>query len=89
MDKRFAWLGGTLGGLAVWRWVRRKPSAVPAAPPDPAETLRAKLAESRALVGERDAFEEGETPVDQADPDARRRSLHEQARERLDELRGE
>jgi hypothetical protein len=51
--------------------------------------LRAKLEESRVLVGERDAFEEGETPVDQADPNARRRSVHDEARARIDELRGE
>ena len=38
---------------------------------------------------ERDSFEEGETPMDQADPNARRRSVHEQARARLDKLRGE
>jgi hypothetical protein len=85
MDKRFAWLGGSLGGLAVWRFVRRKPKTAA----DPAESLRAKLEESRALVEERDTFEEGETPVDEADPNARRRSVHEQARERLDELRDE
>jgi hypothetical protein len=51
--------------------------------------LRAKLDESRALVGERDAFEEGETPVDEADPEARRRSVHDQARARIDDLRGD
>jgi hypothetical protein len=51
--------------------------------------LRAKLDESRALVGERDAFEEGETPVDEADPEARRRSVHEEARARIDDLRGD
>jgi len=45
--------------------------------------------QSRALVGERDAFEDGETPVDEADPDARRRSVHEQARDRLEKLRNE
>jgi hypothetical protein len=76
-----------VGAFAVWRWLRRKPKPGPA--PDPAESLRAKLEESRGLVGERESFEEGETPVDQADPNARRRSVHEQARERLDELRGE
>jgi hypothetical protein len=87
VDKRFAWVGGAVGAFAVWRWFRRKPKPAPS--PDPAESLRARLEESRALVDERDAFEEGETPVDQADPNARRRSVHEQARERLDELRGE
>ena len=77
-----------MGGFAVWRWLRREPRSAPAPADDPADTLRAKLEESRALVGERDAFEEGETPVDQADPAARRRSVHEQARARLDELKG-
>ena len=76
-----------MGALAVWRWLRRKPK--PAPEPDPADALRARLDESRALVGERDEFEDGETPVDEADPDARRRSVHDQARARLDELRGE
>jgi hypothetical protein len=76
-----------VGAFAVWRWLRRKPR--PAPEPDPADALRARLDESRALVGERDEFEDGETPVDEADPDARRRSVHDQARARLDELRGE
>ena len=57
---------------------------------DPAESLRAKLEESRAVVDERDRFEERETPVDEAaDPEARRQSVHEEARARIDELRGE
>ena len=76
-----------MGVLAVWRWLRRKPK--PAPEPDPAEALRARLDESRALVDERDRFEEGETPVDEADPDARRRSVHEQARDRLEKLRND
>jgi hypothetical protein len=69
--------------------LRRKPRPASAPAHDPADTLRAKLEESRALVGERDAFEEGETPVDEADPNTRRRSVHDDARARLDELRGE
>jgi hypothetical protein len=76
-----------VSAFAVWRWLRRKPGT--AVEPDPADALRARLEESRALVGERDTFEEGETPVDEADPDARRRSVHEQARARLDELRND
>lgn len=76
--------------FAVLKWFRRKPAAAAApAHEDPADALRARLEESRALVGERDAFEEGETPVDRADPEARRRSVHEQARARIDDLRGE
>jgi hypothetical protein len=78
-----------VGGFAVWRWLRRKPRSARAPAYDPAETLRAKLEESRAIVGERDAFEEGETPVDEADPNTRRRSVHDEARARMDELRGE
>ena len=88
MDRRFAWLGAAAGALAVWRWRRRKP--VPRVEEDPAESLRAKLEESRAVVDERDRFEERETPIDEAaDPEARRRSVHEGARARIDELRGE
>lgn len=78
-----------MGAFAVWRWLRRKPKQAPAPAGDPAEELRAKLAESRSVAGEREEFESGETPVDEADPDARRRSVHEQARARMDELRGE
>ena len=79
-----------MGAFGMWRWLRRKQKPAPAPSPDPAETLRARLDESRALVEERDAFEEGETPVDEAaDLETRRRSVHEQARARLDELRGE
>ncbi len=90
MRKAFAALGGAVGGLAVWRLLRRQPKPVPPVEaPDPrAEELRAKLAESKAVVEERAAFEERETPIDEADPNARRRAVHEQARARLDELSG-
>ena len=66
--------------------------------------LRARLEESRSVAAERDEFESGETPLDQADPDARapaeptpvdeadpearRRAVHEQTRARIDELSG-
>ena len=87
MDRRFAWLGAAAGAVAVWRWRWRRRKPVEA---DPAESLRAKLEESRAVADERDSFEERETPVDEAaDPQARRRSVHEDARARMDELRGE
>jgi hypothetical protein len=85
MDRRFAWLGAAVGALAVWRWRRRKPQVEE----DLAESLRAKLEQSRAVVDERERFEERETPIDEADPDARRRSVHDDARARMDELRGE
>ena len=91
MDTRFAWLGVAAGGLLVWqwRWRRRKPEAEPHEE-DPAESLRAKLEESRSVADERERFEERETPVDEVvDPDERRRSVHEDARARMDQLRGE
>ena len=81
MDRRFAWLGAAVGAAAVWRWRRRKQEVVDE---DPAESLRARLEESRAAADEVSA-----APVEDADPDARRRSVHEDARARIDELRGE
>lgn len=83
----------------MFRWLRRRRESAP----DPAAELRAKLEESRSVADERDEFEAGETPVDQADPDAaqvapspvdeadpeaRRRAVHEQTRARIDELSG-
>jgi hypothetical protein len=65
----------------VFRWLRRRKKDA-----DPAEELRAKLEESRAVAEDRDEFEAGETPVDEADPEARRRAVHERTRARIDEL---
>lgn len=78
-----------MGAFGTWRWLRRRRAPATSTAEDPADALRAKLDESRALVGEREAFEEGETSVDEADLDARRRSVHDRARARMDELRGE
>ena len=87
MDRRFAWLGAAAGALAVWRWRRRKPQVGRRIRP----SRCARSSRSRAhVVDERDSFEERETPVDEAaDPEARRQSVHEEARARIDELRGE
>jgi hypothetical protein len=83
---RFAAVGGALGGLAVWRFVRRKSAPPPA--PDPAAELRAKLEESKPLVTERESFEEAETTVDAApDPESRRRDVHDAAMARIEELK--
>jgi hypothetical protein len=52
--------------------------------------LQERLAESRAVVAEREEFEAAETPVDEAEPvadDERRRQIHEQAREAAEDLR--
>jgi hypothetical protein len=101
MRRLARWLGAALGGLALYRLVarrrRRAEAVLPVdAPPvaadaeTRAEELRRKLQESRALEDERAAFEEGETTVDQADPDEsvdrRRREVHESARAAADEM---
>jgi hypothetical protein len=92
------WLVGGLAVAAAYTWQRlRSPYAEPEqaaraeeAGSDPrAEELKRKLEESRTLVEERDVFEEGETPVDAADPDDRRRSVHERGRSALDDMRRE
>jgi hypothetical protein len=72
-----------LGGLVWWRSRHQHPQAPPT---DPAEELRAKLAEARA-ADDRDEFEAGETPVDQVD--VRRQDVHERARSAIDELGAE
>jgi hypothetical protein len=69
-----------------------EPAAEPEVDPR-ADELRRRLAESRGIVDERDAFEEAETPVDAAeaagDPDARRRRIHERGRAAAEQMRGQ
>ncbi len=72
-----------------------EPVAEPAAEPVPdprADELRAKIEEAKAAGDDREEFEAGETPVDAAepgDPDERRRAVHDEARSRIEEMRGE
>jgi hypothetical protein len=88
---RLAWVLGGLGVAAALRALRREPASAPvaepaAAPDERADELRRKLEESRAILEERDAFEDGETPVDEAEPvpasspEDRRKHVHERAR---------
>ena len=82
MRRLFTWLAGAAGGLAAYRAVTRG-KAVPepvSAEVDPAQELRAKLAEARA-----EPEPEPEPAPD--DLDGRRRDVHEQARAAIDEMR--
>jgi MYXO-CTERM domain-containing protein len=88
MKHPLAW---ALGGFAVFGFLRRRREAfVPEADPR-AEELRRKLAESRAIVEERDEFEGAEVTVDLAeptpeDPESRRLAVHEAGRETVREM---
>lgn len=94
---RLAWIGGAaLGAVAVARaLVRRRPAPVPPSAPAVvdrrAEELRAKLAEARSAADDRDEFESGETPVDEAEPvagpEARRREVHDAGRSAVERMR--
>jgi hypothetical protein len=100
---RLAWVLGGLGlaGAVALRALRVQPSPAPVAEPLPpaendaderADELRRKLEESRAIVEERETFESGETPVDEAEPapasspDDRRKHVHERARASVDRM---
>ena len=84
--------GAAVAGAAAYRFLRRAaPSQAP--PPEAhADELRARLAESRAVVDEREDFESAETPVDEADvvtpaPGDRRRAVHDRGRHVAEEMR--
>jgi hypothetical protein len=80
--KRLLAAAAALLGIAYFR---RKQSVQPVQP-DPADELRAKLAQARA-ADDREEFEAGEKPVDEVpDVDERRRDVHERARAQIDEL---
>jgi hypothetical protein len=96
MRRLLKWIGGAVGGIAAYRFVRRQEASLQtapgAAPPEPdarAEELRAKLAESRAP--EPAAVEEpaAEPEPEPESPEDRRRRVHEEGRATLDEMRSE
>ncbi|HJQ48898.1 MAG TPA: hypothetical protein VJ838_00075 [Gaiellaceae bacterium] len=102
MGRLVKWIGGTIGGIAAYRFVRRQEASLqtspePAAPEADvrADELRAKLAESRApepVAVEEPAAERGPQPdpePEPAAPDERRRRVHEEGRAALDEMRSE
>ncbi len=94
MQSRLAWLlaGFGLAAAAMSRFLRTPapPPLPPQAPPEPdprAEELAERIAASRGIVDEREQFEEAETPVDEADPETRRRHVHERGRAALERMR--
>ena len=101
MRRLHAWITGAAGGLAAYRFLRRRggdAEAEPEAGPDPrAEELRAKLAETRAegpAVGEPGAQEAPaeEPAAEAAEPESieeRRLRVHEEGRAAIDEMQAE
>ena len=94
MRSRFAWLLAGFGAVtAASRYIRRRQAA--AAPPEPAvdpraDELRRRIEDSRGLEEEREEFEAAETPVDEAaDPEARRRHVHERGRAAAERMRAQ
>ena len=82
--KAAAWL---LGAFALFGFLRRRREPEPELDPR-AEELRRKLDESRSVVDEREQDEEREVTVDLVeDPAARRASVHESARDTIEEMR--
>ena len=93
MQGRLALLlgGAVIAGAAAYRALSRRPPA-PVIPEPHVEALKARLAESKAVVEEREEFEAGETPVDEAEPvptevGDRRRSVHERGRKAAERMR--
>ncbi len=90
MRRPLAWL---LGATAVFGFLRRRRARPATASHDPrADELRDKLAESRAIVEERDEFEGAELTVDRAepapeDPESRRRAVHDAGRATVERMR--
>jgi hypothetical protein len=102
MRRLTAWIGGAIGGMTAYRFLRRRPEVAVEAPPDPwaaerderAAELRAKLAEAR--VAEPPAAEPpAAAPIEEPPepepetPEERRARVHEEGRAALDEMKPE
>lgn len=86
MRRGLAWLAGALGIAALLRALRRRHAepadASPA--PDPADELRAAIAETREDEAAEPAAEETPPP---ASLEERRRAVHERAQEAIEAMR--
>jgi hypothetical protein len=91
MKRPLAWLAGALGLAGAYRALKRHPEPAVDAPDPRADELRRRIEEAKPLVEEheQERFESGEQPVDEADPDAKRRAVHERARAAAEEMRSE
>jgi hypothetical protein len=82
------WLAAAAGLFGLVAYLRRRRSRAVEAEPDPADELRAKLAETRETpAGEAEAREpagEPEAPSDSVEE--RRQDVHDKGRQALDEL---
>jgi len=83
--------GAVVAGATAYRALTRRPPA-PVVPELHVEALKARLAESKALVEEREEFESGETTIDLAEPvptelGDRRREVHDRGREVAEQMR--
>ena len=92
MRRLIKWIGGTAGGIAAYRFVRRQeaslqpsPETAPAEQDVRAEELRDKLAESRAV----EPVIEEEPAAEPESPEERRGRVHEEGRAALDDMRSE
>ena len=84
MRRLTAWLAGFVGGAAVYRLFKRGPQ--PATERDPAEALKAKLAEAKGADAPPQPSVEGSPPEEPADVESRRSSVHDRARAAIDEM---
>jgi hypothetical protein len=83
--------GAVVAGAAAYRTFFRRGHA-PVVPEPHVDALKSKLAESRAVIDDREEFESAETPIDQAETlpaelGDRRRSVHERGRQVAEEMR--
>ena len=84
-------MAGAMGAAAAWQVKRRRkqPAPAPAPGPDPAQELRARLDESRTVAPDPAPPADVSAAAETADPADRRRSVHEEARARIDGLKSD